>query len=293
MFADVFLSSTVDDAVKKVLSSLALPGTGLWILFKWEDKTTFIGMDILSGVTYKYGQFFVTPNDIDESVTEKISNSPSYVYVTAVDGESKLVIYVENRYMEKAFSESDVFTLRLYASYSIGVLKKIGLGEKAMIDGLTGVFSRWYIEKLLEKEIEEHLQSGEPLSVLFVDVDDFKKINDIYGHDVGDRVLSLIGKILKDSVRVTDIVGRYGGEEFIVVLPRADAKRAMQIAERIRSNVYEENEQRFSITVSIGVFTLSGGVILSPKDIIKRADSAMYMAKRLGKNRVFFYENLR
>lgn len=291
MFADIFLSSTIKDAMMKILSSLAVPATGSWILFRWEDKTTFVGLDISSGITYKYERFFVTPDDIDDNATEKISDSPSYVYVTALEGESRLVIYAENRYMEKAFSDSDIFTLRLYASYSIRLLNKIELGEKAMIDSLTGVFSRWYIEKLLEKEIEEHLQSGKPLSVLFVDVDDFKKVNDMYGHDVGDRVLSLIVKILKDSVRMTDMVGRYGGDEFIIVLPSTDAESSVQIAERIRANVNKHVDQGFSITVSIGVCTWAGDDILSSKDIIRRADRAMYMAKRLGKNRVFFYRD--
>jgi len=103
----------------------------------------------------------------------------------------------------------------------------------------------------------------------------------------------LIGKVLKDSVRVTDMVGRYGGEEFIIVLPGTDTEKAEQIAERIRTNICKNIDQNFSITVSIGVFTLSGDDILSPKELIRRADKAMYMAKRLGKNRIFFYEDLK
>ena len=157
--------------------------------------------------------------------------------------------------------------------------------EKSRIDGLTSIFNRATFIELLLDEIKRSQILDYPLPLLVLDIDDFKQVNDNYGHLTGDKLLKNMGAKLQNSLRRNDIVARYGGEEFVVLLPHASLKEAMRIAEVIRVNLASMIVPGVpSFTVSIGCTAYSPGE--SPDDFFKRADEALYAAKHQGKNRV-------
>jgi len=163
-----------------------------------------------------------------------------------------------------------------------------GIIEAATRDGLTGTYTHDYIENDLDREFQRARRYSLPLSVLFIDIDNFKRFNDLYGHKVGDRVLSMVGGTLRHCIRKIDSVGRYGGEEFLVVLPHTARQNAMKIAKKISREIKETTSKKDAlpegVTVSIGVAeidqTMKDAFIL-----LDLADRAMYKAKIQGKDR--------
>lgn len=169
------------------------------------------------------------------------------------------------------------------------------MSERALTDGLTGLLNhRTFMEKLTE-ELNRFDRGPQPFSLLLLDIDHFKRVNDTYGHPVGDEALRTVAGIIKKSVRTIDHVARYGGEEFAVGLVGADEKGAEQMAERIRKTVEKTpvtvGKTTFSCTLSIGAATLMPGGERK-EEIIARADAALYHAKRSGRNRVCLHEQL-
>ena len=162
--------------------------------------------------------------------------------------------------------------------------------QRSSTDALTGLANRRSLEEFFRSAQIVAMEKGEPLSILMIDIDHFKKFNDSYGHQVGDHVLRLVAKVLQDNVRDIDLAARYGGEELIAVLPGADLGVCAEVAERIRRRISEARLTRrttgqeiTSVTVSIGVaqFRLAE----SAEAMIERCDRALYQAKRLGRNR--------
>ncbi len=164
-------------------------------------------------------------------------------------------------------------------------------------DSLTGIFNRRHFFALAEMAVKRAFRYKHPLAVLMLDIDFFKRVNDIYGHTMGDKVLQLISYIATKMLRSIDILARYGGEEFILLLPETDAAGALIAAERIRKKIENypfvlDANSAINITVSIG---LSADYILSPKItalevLIERSDQALYEAKQTGRNRVCTYK---
>lgn len=177
------------------------------------------------------------------------------------------------------------------------LMKEIdSLHAQSTIDTLTGLFNVRYFNKIIEKEVERAKRYKYSISIIFMDIDHFKDINDIYGHDCGNVVLNEIGKLLNNSseninmLRKSDIAIRYGGEEFIVICPNTKKEQAYIVAERIRKTIEKKrftySSTIINVTVSIGIAEHKG---TSKKPIaytIKNADSAMYKAKHLGRNKV-------
>jgi diguanylate cyclase (GGDEF)-like protein len=163
--------------------------------------------------------------------------------------------------------------------------------ELSIKDDLTGLFNQRHFYHLLQVEIERAERYGRPLSLLLIDIDDFKRFNDTYGHMEGDRVLERIGATIQQCVRRTDWAFRYGGEEFTVFMPETLGGQAGVVAERIRAEFREERfrpnpGQEESKTVSIGIAQYRSGEDL--KEFISRADRNMYEAKRRGKDQLCF-----
>jgi diguanylate cyclase len=163
--------------------------------------------------------------------------------------------------------------------------------ERAKTDALTGLPNRRALEEFFRKAQIAAMEKGEPLSVLLIDIDHFKKFNDSFGHGVGDQVLRLMASVLRERLRESDLPARYGGEELIAVLPGADLATCAAVAERIRRLISEcritrrsTQELLPSITVSIGVGQFQFGESMA--DLIDRCDRALYLAKRNGRNRV-------
>ena len=163
--------------------------------------------------------------------------------------------------------------------------------ERAKTDTLTGLPNRRALDEFFRAAQIAAMEKGEPLSVLLIDIDHFKKFNDSFGHGVGDQVLRLMAKVLQERVREIDLPARYGGEELIAVLPGADLATCAAVAERIRRSISEARITRRStgealpsITVSIGVGQFQLGESMA--DLIERCDRALYLAKGTGRNKV-------
>lgn len=153
---------------------------------------------------------------------------------------------------------------------------------RSVTDGLTGAFSHAYLQEVLALELAQAMDGRRPLSVLMLDLDDFKKLNDGKGHLFGDRVLKELTETASMNIRHEDVLGRYGGEEFLVIMPGADAAVARTVAERVRRSF----ERAGYTTVSIGAATFSGEAPADARAMIARADAKLYEAKRSGKNKV-------
>ncbi len=164
------------------------------------------------------------------------------------------------------------------------------LAQKVNHDALTGVYNRRFMEAFLEREIARGSRFRRPLALLFADIDYFKKINDTLGHQVGDEVLTQVGRILKASIRDSDCVCRYGGEEFVVILPETDLWGATQLAEKIRKLIADwkfhsdSQPKGLRITVSIGVAAMNPNRPLEKEMLIQMADQSVYTAKKEGRN---------
>jgi two-component system cell cycle response regulator len=160
------------------------------------------------------------------------------------------------------------------------------------LDPLTGVYNRWFGLQRLTEEFGRSTRSGDPLGVLMIDLDHFKAVNDTYGHLVGDRVLQCVVRAVRQVLREEDLLLRYGGEEFLIVLPGAGHDDLVQTAERVRRSVAEadiiEADQRIPVTVSIGGSGLPDKNVTNPQDLILVADVAMYTSKESGRNRSAF-----
>lgn len=166
----------------------------------------------------------------------------------------------------------------------------VELNELANTDGLTALLNARAIHERLDVEIENAHDRLAPLSCLLIDIDHFKKINDQYGHPFGDAVLAAVAKILRRQVRRLDMVGRLGGEEFLIVMPSVPQEAALAAAERIRSHVEEElflsEDKRVRVTVSVGVARFPANGLKGKDGLLKAVDEALYAAKKSGRNRV-------
>jgi two-component system, cell cycle response regulator len=163
--------------------------------------------------------------------------------------------------------------------------------EMAITDALTGLFNRRYMESHLATLVEQAASRGKPIAVLVVDIDYFKAVNDGHGHDAGDDVLREFALRIRKSIRNIDLACRYGGEEFVIVMPETDMAVATMVAERLRRRIASEpfaiqqGARNLDVTISIGIAAL-GGADDKAAAILKRADTALYRAKREGRNRV-------
>ena len=163
------------------------------------------------------------------------------------------------------------------------------LKDKANLDKLTALFARAYGEILLEAKLNEYHKGGQQAGILFLDIDHFKTVNDIYGHDIGDLVLKMVARTLASNVRAGDYVIRWGGEEMVIVLPGCgDLAGLSRIADQLRTLVQQSEvtvlQQKIAVTISIGATLLSRQD--SVESVINRADSLMYQSKRAGRNQV-------
>lgn len=162
---------------------------------------------------------------------------------------------------------------------------------ESLTDPLTGLGNRKYFDRMIGIAVQSALASGEPLSLLLLDIDHFKSFNDSYGHLTGDQVLRLVGLSLKQTIKGQDITARYGGEEFAVVLPNTSLRQALTVADHIRRAVMAKELKKKSTGEILGRVTISVGVSILKQGedtdaLIERADACLYAAKRNGRNRV-------
>jgi diguanylate cyclase (GGDEF)-like protein/PAS domain S-box-containing protein len=162
------------------------------------------------------------------------------------------------------------------------------LRQLAVTDELTGLRNRRAFEERLVLEFSMSRRRKRDLSVLLLDVDDFKRINDQWGHPAGDAVLRRLGAVLRTTVRLPDLVARYGGEEFVVLLPESDAESALSLAQRLMERVAAESWDHDPVTISVGLAGMHES-LTNGYQLVGRADQALYAAKRAGKNRAVIF----
>jgi diguanylate cyclase (GGDEF)-like protein len=239
----------------------------------------------------------VTPADANV-VRQRRYRGDSYMAVPLVGADGTLgVVSVTDAVNREPFTREHLATLRAYAIPAALALSRellrdraADLAHLATVDALTGIFNRRYFDERLAQEIQRERRAGIDLSLLMIDIDDFKVLNDARGHLYGDRVLREVAEILRRSVRIFDVCARYGGEEFAILMPGANASTALQIAERIRGQAESHfaDSWRFAgagrPTLSIGISTARAA--MTGEALVAGADAALMWAKAAGKNAV-------
>ncbi|MDY0341057.1 MAG: sensor domain-containing diguanylate cyclase [Coriobacteriia bacterium] len=254
--------------------------------------------ETLLGVAFREG--FVQQADVTEgaglaewTVRPEEVRSQAAMPLRSGDSVIGVLLIASATYRELTQAEHD--RLQVIANQSSLALQNALLHEElerlSVTDRLTELYNHGYLHSRLDEEIERAMRFGHRLSVIMLDIDDFKQFNDQYGHPKGDTVLRAVSSIVRQNLREIDVAARYGGEEFVVVLPETDVAGALAVAERIRvsaeafPHITGDHGERTTQTISLGVATYpvhaSDGASL-----IEAADQAMYWAKRSGKNRV-------
>lgn len=192
-----------------------------------------------------------------------------------------------------SFNVSDLdFILNLTEFISMSISNAVLYEQTkilAVTDGLTGITNRTSLDRGLWSEFERSTRYNVPLSIILIDVDYFKGVNDNYGHQKGDEILMAVASLMKKVCRTNDIAARYGGEEFLMILPQSKSEGAFKIAERMRKEMmkisFTGNESKFSVTVSCGVAELDTDFMKNTDQLIEVADQALYEAKNSGRNK--------
>ncbi len=234
---------------------------------------------------------FAIPVDIDNNLVivsfVGIKNLKGDIvgYLVSYETDSIFKSFAINFYIMFAFFLVILLLINIFIIY---IIKMRNIAEKQSItDKLTGLFNRTIIDTLIKIEIEKFNRNNKPLSIIVFDIDHFKEINDKYGHDKGDYVLKTIADIVKMTLRKSDYIIRWGGEEFLIILTETSLENAVKIADKIRFNIENYNFKDVGkVTVSLGVTEIKKGETFDAA--FKRADEALYIAKNKGRNRVEF-----
>ena len=263
-----------------------------WLKRKYIDSIPFSQENkkaLLDSYFVAYEQWRILKDSIEQNNQTKIAQNSKVLWVST----NNLVNFVEKIEENNHTDFNTSMAYRMVYTFSVIIALFIvvwfsvrGVLERNVIrDALTSLFNRYYFMKQIAHFITIFKRYNEPLSLIFVDVDFFKNINDTYGHQVGDEVLIELASMIKADLRESDSAYRYGGEEFVVISTRTNAKEALVLAERFRKKIEEHAFDKVKkVTLSLGITELkeSDDVI----SLIKRADDAMYLAKSAGRNQV-------
>ncbi len=237
-------------------------------------------------------EYFTNPIAIGEGIKSVIC--VPLVFKDEIIG----ILYVDD-FTPRRFGKNDLELLSILSTFAAMSIDHASLhartSKMAVTDGLTGLFNHRYLMQQFDREFSRATRYKETFSVLMIDIDNFKTINDTYGHTFGDRVLEKLAEILKSSIRASDTAARYGGEEFVIILPKVGSAQALALANRIRKHIKEKTS---ALMKGKGILTVSIGISNYPKDsqkkteLIKQADKALYAAKRRGKDQAVEYREL-
>ncbi|MDA3946947.1 MAG: sensor domain-containing diguanylate cyclase, partial [Helicobacteraceae bacterium] len=279
----------------------AMAQIGNWRFNIAENKLTWSNevyrifeVEFNKEMTFELFNDRIHPDDQQKVIdvyNNSIENKIPYTVIHRIIANDGHIKYIEEKGESKFDSDGN-------ASLSFGTAQdvtenfelKMKLEKLALHDALTGLYNRGNFDERLQDEMNRTLRYGTHVSLLILDIDFFKKVNDTYGHQAGDAVLKSIADTISNSIRKSDYAARYGGEEFSVILPETDQAKAIELAERIRLAI-EQKEFRVSesdtihLTISIGVGS-SSERITSPELLIQVADGPLYNAKENGRNQV-------
>jgi two-component system cell cycle response regulator len=230
-----------------------------------------------------------------------VGSSGHYVYIillTGKEGQQNMLDALQagaDDYLRKPFDEAELKARLLVGSRILDLQEELvaareSMREAATRDSLTGLLNRAEIFSMLERELERSRRERRPLSVILADIDHFKKVNDTAGHLFGDETLREIARRLQSKLRPYDGVGRYGGEEFLLVLPSCDLEGAIERANELRELIAESDvtsgNVKKSVTMSLGIAVSECLGVKELEALVNRADTALYAAKKKGRNRV-------
>ncbi len=290
---------------------------GLTFLFSFLKKKKLTGKDLKSFLEYLYNLIAADyilldkkryyPENIDISkfdrlffkISEKQTSSvfqylsmSAYVYKFKHPSGFKNVVILRN----KKFTKKEINFLKTLFSFwdfiNFERKQKEKLKKYVYVDSLTGLYNRYFLENVIPRELKKVERYNQTLSVLFIDIDDFKYINDIYGHSVGDEVLKLIGKIFKENIRSSDIPIRYGGDEFIIFLPFTKGEFALKLAYKLKDIIKNKIENKLGIKITISVGVLEVEKQDSLKELLDKLDELLYSAKSSGKDKIISQQEL-
>ncbi|MCQ9208044.1 MAG: sensor domain-containing diguanylate cyclase [Omnitrophica bacterium] len=262
-----------------------------------RESAGILALTVLEGMTFE-----ITTDEVSKKVKDPICallKTEHFVTVPLKAKDKTIgVILVDNMFTKEPITKDDIRILTMFANQAGLAIENSHLYEKTVSlshsDSLTNLINHGRFQYLLSRELKNAAKFKKPLSLIMIDIDNFKKFNDSLGHPAGDKSLTSIAKILKKTCRSTDIIARYGGEEFVVVLPETTKESAWGLAERLRQGVEKidfsepKAQPHKKLTISLGLASFPEDA-KDKETLISKADSALYQAKVAGKNRTHIY----
>jgi len=230
--------------------------------------------------------------DKEKPVGETLSVAPLEVYVSdKIDKNAVYELWLSNKKVRfpEEYKKELLPMLQLLEYSFVAVMKGTLTWLRSLIDPLTKLYTRYHFSEVLQHYFEKAQSEQGELSVVMCDIDNFKKINDTYGHLTGDEVLKEVARILRDNVRSVDVVGRFGGEEFVLLFPSTGEEEAKTVVERLRRLTRDLDKFPFKITLSYGIAVYPACKVNDPEELIQKADIALYHAKNTGKDKIVVY----
>lgn len=266
-----------------------------WIEPEYYEKYMKKIFEEDSGMSTEKGLIYMTIKNRDESFTRfaelDIESKETKIFKIALPHLDARIYLTPGRHILPYHMEIINLLIESFKNTVSIQLEIEHLKQEASIDGLTGISNRGDFERQISHYVSNAKRYGKTISMFLFDIDNFKKINDTYGHQTGDEILKSISLTVKNNIRSCDLIARYGGEEFAVVLPETSPEMATELADRIRIKLSESKVKAGSVmigaTASFGVAHLKPDMEVA--DFIKKADENLYIAKKNGKNQVAFY----
>ena len=309
----------IESILYTCMCQMRVLGAGIFILDDFEKEAyclnnNYTGMDLDSQIDYTIPinsplvsvlsekEKVFTVRDIqkeipDEPLDQIYSLKPSLIVPLFQKNRMNGILLLGER-MDlgggTAFDDYDAKQILSISSLASMAINNAALLERSSTDMMTRLKLKYYFFNQLTDRLDLAIAQNLPVGVIMFDIDHFKSFNDTYGHACGDYVLITVAKIIKNSVRSQDIASRYGGEEFTVMLPNTLREDAMQVAERIRSNIenayfnYEGKQVHVTISGGVSVYDAEDNPVSSAKEFVEQADKALYVSKTSGRNRITF-----
>lgn len=312
-------STLIESILYTCMCQMRVLGAGIFVLDDFETDSynlsaNYTGMDLDSQIEYvipmnsplvavlnEKDKVF-TVRDIqkklpDDKLDQIYSLKPSLIVPLFQKNRMNGILLLGER-MDlgdgTAYTDYDIKQILSIASLASMAINNAALLERSSTDMMTKLKLKYYFFNQLTDRLDLALAQGLPIGVIMFDIDHFKNFNDNYGHACGDYVLTSVAKIIKNSIRSQDMASRYGGEEFTVMLPNTLKEDAMQVAERIRSNIesmnfeYEGKKVKVTISGGVSVFDKDENPVSSAKEFVEQADKALYVSKCAGRNRITY-----
>ncbi len=275
----------------------------LWLFVREDNFVKNIGL--LSGGKITIPDTYIPTGDtpfgtILESKEAGIYRSTSGakgLYLPMIGSKSRIQgVLVIDISENEHFTESAQQTINILTALISASLERIQYYHMAIYDGLTGLYVRHQFDIRIHEETARVKRYGGNLGLMFADIDHFKRFNDTYGHPVGDKILRKIGEIFREASRETDVLARYGGDEFVILLPQTNSYNTINMAERInnmiKNHTFKIQGHNIKSTITMGISTVPQNGIDTPQDLFESADRVLIDAKRSCKNRIFVANNI-